>query len=98
MSEAAAIIGAVVTALTPAGVGIAWLWRRVELGFKDVRGELRKCQEREIASSKVTAKQLIVIELLWQAASKSKAAAPVLARCKQHLDELNETTKELVEK
>lgn len=108
MSEVAAIISAVTGAVVALGGGVAWLWQRVEKGFSNVEDELAKCRAREVASSKremalavqireTANKHLIVIELLWQVAAKSKASQPVLARCKEHLDELKIRTKELAE-
>lgn len=95
MSETAAIIGAIASTLGPAGLGIAWLWRRVEKGFKELKDELAECKKREMKAARQqrhdsvrNAKQLIVIELLWQVASRSKSATPVVARCKEHLDDL----------
>lgn len=93
MSDLAAILTAAGGLLVPVGTGIAWLANRTDKRFKAVEQKLAKCEQREIASSKITAKQLIVIELLWQVASKSKSAAPVLARCKEHLDELTAKVK-----
>lgn len=83
MSDLAAIITASASVLTVTGGAIAFVWNKVEKGFGEIRGELDKCRQRD-------ATRLLVIELLWQAASKSKAAAPVLARCKEHLDKLKE--------
>lgn len=105
----AELLTAIVGALSLLGGGVAWLWRRVEKGFAEVKAELKACQEREAAATRretalqlsfreQAAKHLLVIELLWQAASKSKASAPTLARCKQHLDDLKATTKELTER
>lgn len=93
MSEIASIMTAAAALLVPVGTGIGWLANRTDKRFKAVESKLVKCEEREAASSKITAKQLIVIELLWQVASKSKTAAPVLARCKEHLDELTAKVK-----
>lgn len=90
MTDWAAIITAAGSTLGPMGVGVGWLYRRVDARFKKVEGELEKCRQREVRGAEVAAKHLLVIELLWQAASKSKAAAPVLARCKEHLDKLKE--------
>jgi hypothetical protein len=89
MSDLADIITAGTGAAGLLGAGIAFLWRRVEKGFKEVKGELDKCRQREARSASASAKQLLVIELLWQIAPKTKAAADVLARCKKHLDDLN---------
>lgn len=90
MTDWAAIITAAGTTIVPLGGGIGWLYRRVDARFKKVEGELEKCRQREVRAADVAAKHLLVIELLWQAASKSKAAAPVLERCKVHLDKLKE--------
>lgn len=79
MTDWPAIITAATGLLTVLGGGFAWLWREV----KAIKSQQQECQKRE-------AKLIMVIELLWQAASKSKAAAPVLARCKEHLDKLKE--------
>jgi hypothetical protein len=93
MSDVATIItaaGGFVTALVPLGGGIKWLSARNDRRFKSIEDKLAACERREKTHNETTSKQLIVIELLWQAASKSKAAAPVLARCKEHLDDLKE--------
>jgi hypothetical protein len=92
MSDWPAIISTTATALGTGGGGVVWLYRRVDARFKKVEGELEKCRQRELRASEIASKHLLVIELLWQAASKSKAAAPVLARCKEHLDKLKENT------
>ena len=99
MTELASLVGAIGGLLAVLGGGVAWLWRRVEKGFEEIKGELERCIEREATVNKTLAdraarsaardaKQLMVIELLWQVAAKSKAAAPVLARCEKHLEEL----------
>lgn len=83
MSDWPAIISATATALGTGGGGVVWLYRRIDARFRKVEGQLERCRKAETA-------HLVVIELLWQAAAKSKAAAPVLARCKEHLDKLKE--------
>lgn len=88
MSAMAELLTAIVGLLTVLGGAVAWLWGRVEKGFKEVRAELKKCQHREKRAAATTAKQLIVIELLWQIAPKNRTAADVLERCKHLLEEL----------
>lgn len=90
MSEFAAIITAGSGLLTVLGGGFAWVWREV----KGIKSGLAECEKRERAAKDREAKYLIVIELLWQAAAKSKAAAPVVARCKEHLDDLKKLATE----
>lgn len=99
MSDVWTVVGAGISGLASAGAGVAWLWRRVEKGFSDLKKEVAECEKREAKAEKQyqahlarsarrDAKQLIVIELLWQVARRSKAAQPILERCKEHLDEL----------
>lgn len=97
MSDIATIITAIVGAAGSAGTGIIWLANRIDKRFKAVEAELLKCRQREALSMKVAGKHLIVIELLWQVASKNKAAVPVLARCKEHLDDLRQVAKGVIE-
>jgi len=91
LSDLPAIITSVAGAVATAGGAVTWLWNKVEARFQEVESELEKCREREKTSMEVAAKHLLVIELLWQAASKNKAAAPTLARCKERLDKLKES-------
>lgn len=72
--------------LTVLGGGFTWVWREV----KEIKAGLDACQQRESEAKAREAKLVMVVELLWQIAPKSKAAAPVLARCKVHLDKLKE--------
>jgi len=92
MSELAALITAGTGAVTVLGGGIAWLWRRVEKGFADVKIELAKCQARERKATDREAKHLIVIELLWQEVERRSRGAPnaVLGRGRKILDDLKE--------
>lgn len=98
MSDLAAIIAASTGVLTASGAGIAFVWNKIDKGLKQVRTELAECQKREKRQLDINFKQLLVIELLWQVAPKTKAASDVLARCKGHLDELKTTARELREK
>jgi hypothetical protein len=90
MSEVAVLMTSVVGALTAAGSAVAWLWTKVEARFDDVEKKLEACEQRELLHKDTTAKHLIVIELLWQVARKSRGASDVLERCEKLLDDLKE--------
>lgn len=101
MSDLAELLTAITGALVALGGGVAWLWRRVEKGFEEVKAELEACRQREAnASAKETAlkvalrereaKHLTVIELLWQEVERRSRGAPnaVLGRARKLLDDL----------
>lgn len=103
MSEIAALITAISGALAVLGGGVAWLWARVEKGFREVKTELEACRKREadahesaaalkVALREREAKHLTVIELLWQEINRRSRGAPnaVLIRAGKLLDDLKE--------
>lgn len=103
MSDIAAIITASASVLTLSGGGIAFVWNKVEKGLREVRAELRACQQREADSARreaklqmalreTSAKHLTVIELLWQEIERRSRGAPnaVLGRARKLLDDLKE--------
>jgi hypothetical protein len=99
----AELLTAIVGALVALGSGVAWLWARVEKGFKEVKRELEACRQREADATKSEAalkvalrereaKHLTVIELLWQEIERRSRGAPnaVLGRARKLLDDLKE--------
>lgn len=103
MSDLAAIITASVGVLTASGGGIAFVWNKVERGLQEVRGELRKCEDREKEMVnremqlrrqmlETSAKHVTIIELLWQEVERRSRGStnPVLARVRKLLDDLKE--------
>lgn len=103
MSEMAELLTAIVTLLTALGGGVAWLWRRVESGLKELKAEVEACRAREAEAAKREerlraalrereAKHLTVIELLWQEVERRARGAPnaVLSRARKLLDDLKE--------
>lgn len=90
MSEVAAVITSVIGALGVAGGAVKWLWVKIEKRFQQVEDKLAACERREVRQKETTAKHLIVIELLWQVARKSRGATDVLGRCEKLLDDLKQ--------
>lgn len=84
--------------LTVIGGGVKFVWNKLEARFAKIEKELAECRAREVAAlqreadSRVRrAKQITVIELLWQKVKEFDPAAGVLDRAKHILDELKET-------
>lgn len=83
--------------LTVVGGGIKFVWNKLEARFAKIEKELEECRRREVASLRREAesnvrraKQITVIELLWQKVKELDPAAAVLDRAKHLLDELKE--------
>lgn len=75
-----------------------FIWAKIEARFTKIETELAECRARESAAAQRDAdnrerraKQLTVIELLWQKVKDLDPRAPVLDRAKHLLDELKET-------
>lgn len=84
--------------LTVIGGGMKFVWNKLEARFAKIEKELAECRRREMASiqreadSRVRrAKQITVIELLWQKVKELDPTAVVLERAKHLLDELKES-------
>lgn len=99
MSDLAAVVTSVGSALAVAGGAVKWLWGKVENRFATIEAELAACQEREVkAARRETAlmihanKHLMVIELLWQEVERRSRGEPnaVLGRARELLDDLKE--------
>lgn len=91
MSDLSEVITAVVAAAGVCGSGIGFIWHKVERRFAEIELKLEACESREDEGQKRRARQLIVIELLWQEIERLAPDGPmpkVLARAKQLLDDL----------
>ena len=92
MTDVAAIITAVASAVVPIGGAGAFVWNKIEKRFTAIDGELDKCRAREAASQKRSAVHVTVIELLWQEIARlhpDNDPKP-LARAKHLLDGMKE--------
>lgn len=103
VTEIAEMLGALGTLLSVMGGGVVWLARQTDKRFKAVEKKLAACEareklhaKREQRQSEASAKQLIVIELLWQEVMRRSRGAPslVLGRCQKLLDDLKQTASE----
>lgn len=83
-----ATVGAFVAAATPLGAAIGWLWGKVEKRFAGIEEKLALCEKREGRCAERAARQLTVIELLWNALELANPADRALKRSKHLLDEL----------
>ncbi|HQS71624.1 MULTISPECIES: hypothetical protein [unclassified Novosphingobium] len=87
-------------ALATIGGGVKFVWAKIEARFTKIETELAECRAREKLAAQRDAdnrerraKQLTVIELLWQKVKDLDPRAPVLDRAKHLLDELKETAR-----
>lgn len=94
MSEIAGIITACVAALGALGTAGRFVWNKIEARFQAVEAELVHCREREAHSVELRARQLTVIELLWQEVQRLNPGCVVLTRVKDLLDDLKEKERE----
>lgn len=85
-------------ALATIGAGVKFIWDKIEARFTKIEAELAECRAREVAaiqrdadSRERRAKQITVIELLWQKVKELDPGAAVLDRAKHLLDELKES-------
>jgi Na+-translocating ferredoxin:NAD+ oxidoreductase RnfC subunit len=85
-------------ALATIGAGVKFIWDKIEARFTKIEAELAECRARELMAVKREAdsrerraKQITVIELLWQKVKDIDPSAAVLDRAKHLLDELKET-------
>lgn len=85
-------------ALVTIGGGVKFIWAKIEARFTKIEAELIECRKREVAAAardadnrERRAKQLTVIELLWQKVKDMDPTAAVLDRAKHLLDELRES-------
>lgn len=90
-------------ALAAIGGGIRFVWNKLEARFTNIEKELAECRARELLAIKREAdsrerraKQITVIELLWQKVKDLDPRAQVLDRAKHLLDELKETAAQAV--
>lgn len=90
-------------ALAAIGGGIRFVWNKLETRFTNIEKELAECRARELLAIKREAdsrerraKQITVIELLWQKVKDLDPRAQVLDRAKHLLDELKETAAQAV--
>ena len=90
MSEIAAIITAGVAGLGALGTAGRFVWNKIEARFQAVEAELVHCRDREAQSVERRARQLTVIELLWQEVQRHAPNSIVLSRAKHLLDNLKE--------
>ncbi|WP_310534610.1 hypothetical protein [Novosphingobium sp.] len=76
--------------IVPVGVGIGWIWRKVERRFKLLEGKMRICEAREAVSNERRQVHVTVIELLWQELARFTGEKPnrTMTRAKKLLDDL----------
>lgn len=87
-------ITAVVTGLGAIGAGIKWLWDQFDKRITSLEKKVADCEAREDSGLERRAVQLTVIELLWQEVERLAPGAPVLARAKKLLDDLQRQHRE----
>jgi hypothetical protein len=88
MTDWAQIATIAVSALTPLGAAIGFVWVKVEKRFGAIDTALAECRDRERESLTRRSVQLTVIELLWQEVRRYAPDSDVLRRAKHLLDEL----------
>ena len=84
--------GATIALCTPLGGGIAFIWRKVEVRFKEMDRKLEKCEQRDRNSQSRREKHLAIIELLWREVDRLDPTSRALKRCKHLVDELKKET------
>lgn len=100
MSQLSDMIAALAAAAVPIGGGAAFVWNKIESRFREIDKQLEECRNREYlhletqtADAERRARQLTVIELLWQEVTRlSPDGNNILIRAKRLLDGLKEGT------
>lgn len=88
VGDATSIVAAGVSVASVLGGAIAWLWARVEKANREIRAELKKCEERETRGKARRSCLTTIIELFWQEVSRLAPESPVLKRAEKLLDDM----------